>query len=170
MTFDWTPLSQFDDETPLATRVVAPFSDIMSVELDAVKKSRGKILLWRGGAGPQALFDTIVNWVENGVAPDRILAQNTSQGGGVTRTRPLCPYPQTAIYTGGDINSASSFRCGGNLETKENVCMDLVTKFQKETKNALDPKGMENPGACKAGSHGRDDDDDADDRRRDRAD
>jgi hypothetical protein len=35
--------------------------------------------------------------------------------------------------------------------------MDLVAKFQKETKNALDTKGMDNPGACKA-RHGRDHD------------
>src|SRR5258708_25182926 len=54
-----------------------------------------------GGVGPQAsnqlLFDTMVNWRENGVVPTSILATNTTRGG-VTRTRPLCPLPQTAIY------------------------------------------------------------------------
>jgi hypothetical protein len=203
--FNWTPLplSEFDDETQLATRVVAPYSDITSVRLDEARKQGAKILMWHGetdqlipwrqsvhyyreaaqrfdgfhklnpwfrffvapgvnhcsgGAGPQpqALFDTLVNWVENGVAPDSILAQNTTAGV-VTRTRPLCPYPQTAIYQGGDPNLASSFRCGGNIETRGNACMDLVAKFQKETKNALDTKGMDNPGACKA-RHGRDHD------------
>jgi feruloyl esterase len=74
-----------------------------------------------------------------------------------TRTRPLCPYPQTAIYNGtGDQNVATSFHCGGNIETRENVCMDLVTKFQKETRNALADRD-----ACKA--RGREDEDNRDD-------
>src|SRR5438132_950020 len=51
-----------------------------------------------GGSGPQPqnLFDALVNRVENGAAPDQILAQTA---GGVVK-RPLCPYPQTAIYNG----------------------------------------------------------------------
>ena len=40
-------------------------------------------------------FSALVNWVENGVAPEQIIAASTV--GGVPRTRPLCPYPQTAI-------------------------------------------------------------------------
>ena len=58
-----------------------------------------------GGVGPQpqALFDTMVAWVETGVAPERILSTNTT-GGVVTRTRPMCPYPKTAVYKGGDVN------------------------------------------------------------------
>jgi feruloyl esterase len=27
------------------------------------------------------------------------------------RTRPLCPYPRVATYTGGDTEAASSFAC-----------------------------------------------------------
>ena len=27
------------------------------------------------------------------------------------RQRPLCPYPAQAVYNGGDIDSADSFRC-----------------------------------------------------------
>ena len=36
-----------------------------------------------GGSGPQpqALFDAVVNWVEHGVAPDRILASKAVTGG-----------------------------------------------------------------------------------------
>ena len=73
----------------------------------------------RGGrrAPPQNLFGALVNWVENGVAPEQVLAQTTVSG--VTRTRPLCPYPQTAIYNGaGSTDDASNFRCGGNLEKR----------------------------------------------------
>lgn len=92
-----------------------------------------------GGAGPQpqGLFNILVNWVENGVAPDTVPAQSTS--GGVTRTRPLCPYPQTAIYNGsGDPNSASSFTCGGNLETRETVCNGVLVKYKHEVKGRED--------------------------------
>jgi hypothetical protein len=92
-----------------------------------------------GGAGPQpqGLFDALVSWVEHGVAPEQILAQNTSMGV-VTRTRPLCPYPQTAIYNGsGDVNDAASFHCGGDLETPEVVCADVLTQYKHEMTGPL---------------------------------
>jgi hypothetical protein len=98
-----------------------------------------------GGAGPQPqnLFGTLVNWVENGVAPQTVLAQNTS-GGVVTRTRPLCPYPQTAIYNGnGDPNNAASFTCGGNLETRETVCDSVLVKYKHEVKGRVDYRAGE---------------------------
>lgn len=54
----------------------------------------------------------LINWVEGGQAPDSIPASRI-ENGQVTRTRPLCPYPQVANYGGsGDINQAESFRCG----------------------------------------------------------
>jgi pimeloyl-ACP methyl ester carboxylesterase len=65
----------------------------------------------------------LVDWVERGVAPDRIVASARGAGnaGGVnadvpagwsaTRTRPLCPYPQVARYKSGDAESAASFAC-----------------------------------------------------------
>jgi hypothetical protein len=56
------------------------------------------------------------HWVENGVAPDAIIATKYKTDGspasGVLRTRPLCPYPQTAQYKGsGSTDEASSFVC-----------------------------------------------------------
>jgi feruloyl esterase len=67
-----------------------------------------------GGPGPNT-FDAlgaISQWVEQGVAPDSIIASH-STGGVVDRTRPLCPYPKVAIYTGaGSINDAANFVCG----------------------------------------------------------
>jgi len=66
-----------------------------------------------GGVGPQPqnLFPTVVNWVENGVAPDTLLATK-SLPGGVTQSRPLCPYPAMAKYIGsGDTNDAANFVC-----------------------------------------------------------
>jgi hypothetical protein len=66
-----------------------------------------------GGNGPQPqnLFQSVVNWVENGQAPNTILASR-SLGGGVTQTRPLCPYPAFAKYNGsGSTNDAANFSC-----------------------------------------------------------
>jgi hypothetical protein len=66
-----------------------------------------------GGNGPQpqAIFDAVVNWVEDGQAPDRILAAKTT-GGVVTQTRPLCAYPQFAHWTGsGSTDDAANFVC-----------------------------------------------------------
>lgn len=97
-----------------------------------------------GGVGPQpqGLFDALVDWVEHGKAPKQILAQNTS-GGVVTRTRPLCPYPQTAIYKGsGSTDDAGNFHCGGDLEKRKVVCADVLARYKHEVKGPLDFKGM----------------------------
>jgi hypothetical protein len=98
-----------------------------------------------GGVGPQPqnLFDRMVAWAEGGAAPDSIL----SSGGG--RTRPLCPFPQTAIYDGtGDPNLASSFSCGGNIQTKEAKCDGLITSYKHEAEGALEPLGGETDVSC----------------------
>jgi feruloyl esterase len=69
------------------------------------------------GGGPSTstidAFSPIVNWVENGVAPERIVGTAPATGNPFPgRTRPLCPYPAYAHYTGnGDINSAANFVC-----------------------------------------------------------
>jgi hypothetical protein len=92
-----------------------------------------------GGAGPQPqnLFSALVAWVENNDAPETILAQSTT--GGVTRTRPLCPYPQTAIYRGsGSTDDANNFFCDGNLETREVVCDSVLAKYKHEVRGPLD--------------------------------
>jgi feruloyl esterase len=66
-----------------------------------------------GGPGPNQ-FDAQValeQWVEAGVAPSRIVATHLTAGA-VDRSRPLCPYPQAAVYSGtGSTNDASSFSC-----------------------------------------------------------
>ena len=57
------------------------------------------------------MLDAIVNWVEKGKAPESMTASRVV-GGRVVRTRPLCPYPQVARYTGqGSIDDAANFRC-----------------------------------------------------------
>ena len=64
-----------------------------------------------GGPGPNS-FDMLAAlevWVEKGIAPKKIIAT----GGTVpTRTRPLCPYPKVARWTGeGDSDKAENFIC-----------------------------------------------------------
>jgi hypothetical protein len=51
----------------------------------------------------------LIDWVENGNGPERIVASGTSFPG---RTRPLCPYPAYARYNGsGDMQDAANFTC-----------------------------------------------------------
>ena len=65
------------------------------------------------GPGPHQ-FDALAaleNWVENGVAPDRIIASNPKTG----MKRPLCPWPQVARFTGrGDTNDPASYSCSAS--------------------------------------------------------
>jgi hypothetical protein len=53
----------------------------------------------------------IINWVEKDQAPTSIAASRVVDNQ-VMRTRPLCPYPQVARYTGqGSMDDAANFRC-----------------------------------------------------------
>jgi feruloyl esterase len=66
-----------------------------------------------GGGGPGFTeFDSMTaleNWVENGQAPEKLIAGRPSNGV-VERTRPVFPYPVLARYSGnGDPKQADSF-------------------------------------------------------------
>jgi feruloyl esterase len=67
----------------------------------------------RGGSGPDT-FDglaPLVDWVERGVAPERIVAAQIVDGK-AARTRPLCPYPKIARWRGtGSLDDAANFDC-----------------------------------------------------------
>jgi feruloyl esterase len=66
-----------------------------------------------GGEGPSTfdMLSALEAWVERTQAPDRIIASRVVNGA-VQRTRPLCPYPQMAFYTGtGNPDQESSFVC-----------------------------------------------------------
>jgi pimeloyl-ACP methyl ester carboxylesterase len=57
-------------------------------------------------------FSAVVRWVENGIAPDSIIATASFDAPWPGRTRPLCPYPEQTRYAGtGDINDAVNFVC-----------------------------------------------------------
>jgi feruloyl esterase len=66
-----------------------------------------------GGPGPNQ-FDHLAaleQWVEKGVAPEKIVASHNTNGR-VDRTRPLCLYPQVARWKGtGSTDEAANFSC-----------------------------------------------------------
>lgn len=66
-----------------------------------------------GGNGTDR-FDSVsalVDWVENGTAPEALHASRVVDDK-VVRTRPLCPYPKVARYSGqGSIDEAANFSC-----------------------------------------------------------
>ena len=105
------------------------FVEHLSHEVD--DEARGNVRLYTlpgvnhcgGGPGADTInsLTPISTWVEKGIPPRNLIASKLSAAGTVTFTRPLCPFPQWAKYTGGDGNSASSFTCvrpddGGGVE------------------------------------------------------
>jgi len=71
----------------------------------------------KGGPGANVfdMLTPLVQWVEDDIAPRRIIAThyvNNDPTQGVAFTRPLCSYPQEAIYKGsGNTNDAANFAC-----------------------------------------------------------
>jgi hypothetical protein len=60
------------------------------------------------------LLKALEGWVEQGVAPEKIIAThyvNNNPASGVQFQRPLCPFPQVARYTVGDPTNADNFKC-----------------------------------------------------------
>ena len=68
-----------------------------------------------GGDGPNT-FDMVTaleRWVEGGIAPNQITATISRPSANLERSRPLCPYPEVAIYKGsGSTDDAANFSCG----------------------------------------------------------
>lgn len=71
------------------------------------------VLHCSGGVGPDVVDwpSVIDQWVENGNAPDRVIARKVANGQ-TTQTRPLCAYPKKAEYTGsGSTDDEKNFVC-----------------------------------------------------------
>ena len=70
----------------------------------------------RGGVGPNQAnwMAALERWRESGDEPERITASRVTNNR-VEMTRPLCPYPQVAVYKGtGSTNDAENFVCKAN--------------------------------------------------------
>jgi feruloyl esterase len=66
-----------------------------------------------GGTGTDQfdMLTSLENWVEKKQTPASVPASRVANGQTV-RTRPLCPYPQTAVYKGaGSTDDAANFTC-----------------------------------------------------------
>jgi len=84
-----------------------------------------------GGSAPlinsASLFETLVNWVEGGVAPDHVVASQ-NLGGGATRTRKICKYPDEAVYAGsGSTDDEANFRCVVHKKVPADLAADART-------------------------------------------
>ncbi len=66
-----------------------------------------------GGNAPNQfnMMGALERWRESSKAPDQILAERVNNNK-VDMTRPLCPFPQVAVYSGvGSTNDAANFSC-----------------------------------------------------------
>jgi len=67
-----------------------------------------------GGGDGTDQFDMVTvleKWMESKKAPDQVVASRV-RGGKTDRTRPLCAYPQVAVYNGsGSTDDAANFSC-----------------------------------------------------------
>ena len=111
-----------------------------------------------GGSGPSAIgggfpeppaayrdadhhvVSAVIKWVEQGVAPEKIIAGSYT-GTNLVRSRPLCPYPAQAVYKGsGDVNDAANFSCVTPKHPEHVTDTDLVL-----IKNSLRQRDLELP-------------------------
>jgi hypothetical protein len=72
-----------------------------------------------GGSGPQptGVLDALVRWVEDGKAPETLLATSHDKTtGAVIRSRPLCQYPLVAKFKGSEsTDNAGNFACSSGF-------------------------------------------------------
>ncbi|MBL8211272.1 MAG: tannase/feruloyl esterase family alpha/beta hydrolase [Bryobacterales bacterium] len=67
-----------------------------------------------GGTGPNQFHSlaALERWRERGEAPRSMTAVRVGERGVVEMSRPLCPYPERAVYRGsGSVNDAGNFQC-----------------------------------------------------------
>ena len=87
------------------------------------------------------VVSAVIKWVEQGVAPERIIATRFS-GGALTLSRPLCPYPAQAVYNGsGDVTVASNFACAPQIESASSIVPGDIVQI----KNSLTQRALELP-------------------------
>ena len=90
----------------------------MAPGMQHCRRGNGPDMFGQAFAGDAPIVDAehdmlaaLTTWVEEGKAPARLIATRLS-GKEVSMTRPLCPYPQRAVYKGrGSTNDAKNFDC-----------------------------------------------------------
>ena len=108
----------WSDSAITALGTVEYYDAIMSAGSDVRSFARlfllPGVLHCGGGPGPDAVdwLDAIQAWVEEDDAPDRLVARRLGTNQEVEMARPICPYPQVAVYDGrGGVNVDDSFVC-----------------------------------------------------------
>ena len=111
----WTGWS---DHLITALGTVDYYDKLAAADPDADEYSRLYTLpgMFHCGGGPAPdradWLEAIRAWVEDGKAPERLVSLQLDESGTVSRTRPICPYPQVASYRGeGDPDDEASFAC-----------------------------------------------------------
>lgn len=59
----------------------------------------------------EQLYEKLTRWVENGEAPDVVVAQFDAAGAQLEKSWPLCVWPLKATHQQGDPKQAGSYRC-----------------------------------------------------------
>jgi hypothetical protein len=102
----------------IPTQSTVNFYNQLTAHIGANKAGAARLFLipgmghCAGGEGPFVFnaIATLDDWVDTGQAPERIVVSNPP--GAPTRTRPLCPHPQEAVYSGsGSTDDEKSFKC-----------------------------------------------------------
>ena len=108
----------WSDHLITALGAVDYYDELTAADSDADEYSRLYMLPGMyhcgGGTGPNQAdwLEAIRAWVEDGKAPERLVSQQLDETDRVFRTRPICPYPQTASYLGkGDPDDEANFAC-----------------------------------------------------------
>ena len=88
------------------------------------------------------VVSALIKWVEQGVAPEKIVATKFDSAGNVTRSRPICAFPDEAAYNGsGDVNDAANFSC----EKTRRKELAVTTSDLVNIRNALTQRNLELP-------------------------
>ena len=57
---------------------------------------------------PTGSLDAVIRWVEEGVAPETLLARSQTE---TKMERRVCQWPKRQVYVGGDGTRVESFAC-----------------------------------------------------------
>jgi len=84
------------------------------------------------------VVSAVIKWVEQGIAPDKIIA-NRFSGTTVTLSRPLCPWPAQAVYNGsGAVTVAANFSCVQQVESASSINNGDIVQI----KNSLSQRAL----------------------------